>query len=94
VFIAKVSEQTLGVAVSSEDNADDRIMRYLEEDENLAAARRNLEAKIAELVVGAPEQWDLLGYILTEFEPAVYEANIAAFVRAFFSDEGETPTAQ
>ena len=44
------------------------------------------EVVVSELVIGPESQWDLYSYVLTEFEPAVFQAHLSAFVRAFFGD--------
>jgi hypothetical protein len=67
----------------TDESMDDTMLRLFKDDPGLAAAHEQLESKIAELVIGAPNQWDLLGYVLTEFENAVFQASLNAFTRAF-----------
>lgn len=78
------------VATRSEcmDRTDkgDEISELLEGDRDLARARQELEARVADVVPDAFAQWELMGYILTEFEPVVQQSCLEAFLRAHFGD--------
>jgi hypothetical protein len=56
-------------------------------DPDVRAMRDQLEALIAEMVPDPANQWKLLGFILTEFEPLIYQVARDAVAEAWQQQE-------
>ena len=56
-------------------------------DPDVGAMRDRLETMIAEMVPDPADQWKLLGFILTEFEPLIYQVARDAVFEAWQQQE-------